>query len=178
MAKFIYLPFSIRQKYQIEQGDKLELYTDGYDIYIKALTNTIRCCICDTKTMSDIIYKGFAICKKCYANIKNDLKNTEHSQMICDTGFEINLRKNPTGVGFYLPQAVQEAVWDDDKSYTIKSYNDEFMVIKKVSERSEPINQCLFCEAVGNLHNIINDKYVCETCMRNIVKVKGESDMG
>lgn len=176
MAKFIYLPLSIRQKYQIEQGDKLELYTDGYEIYLKALTNTLRCCICDTKTMSDITYKGLVICKKCYEKIKYAVNNTEHSQLLGDTGFEVNIRKIPSGVGFHFPLAIQEAVWDSDTAYTIRRYNDELMVIKKVSEKSEPISQCLFCEAVGDLH-AFDDKYVCRTCMHNIVG-KGESEMG
>ena len=65
----VVLPFELRQKLQLEEGDKIKVYINENNEIVLSKSGDQSCVFCGTHTESGILFKHQKICLDCLANL-------------------------------------------------------------------------------------------------------------
>lgn len=67
----IVIPMELRRRYDIAEGDPLEIFTDEENIVLRKYNPQVSCVFCEEDNPGELLkFKEKIVCRKCVSNIK------------------------------------------------------------------------------------------------------------
>lgn len=152
---------------------EVEIYTDGYKLYLKYERNPDTCAVCGEHTHSRILCNGKPVCRQCMMKMKEWSENYQTQKIhLLDTGYASAVSLSGNRYLVFIPQDLTDTMfksYDKNKTLVGELFDDEFLVI---NDRDEQDHNCYFCGKV-NAPLEIENKHICYNCAKEIA-IKGE----
>lgn len=152
---------------------EVDIYTDGYKLYLKYERKPDTCAVCGEHTRSMISCCGKPVCRQCMIKIKQWSENYKTPKIhLLDTGFSATVSVRGNGYVVFIPQDLADTMfkhYDKDSTLVGELFDDEFLAI---NDRDEQNYNCFFCGRTNAAFEIEN-KRVCYNCAKEIA-IKGE----
>ena len=109
---------------------EVEIYTDGYKLYLKYERNPDTCAVCGEHTHSRILCNGKPVCRQCMMKMKEWSENYQTQKIhLLDTGYASAVSLSGNRYLVFIPQDLTDTMfksYDKNKTLVGELFDDEF----------------------------------------------------